>query len=551
MSIAELKLLLPFIAILLVAAVAVIAFCIIRARKKADQRIRDAFGKMPEYDRENRELSNAYHQQFANAHPNSRRIDHTTWNDLNMDDVFWRINACSCSVGEEYLYHILHELKGTPAELEKRERLLAWVNDHPEERLRLQKLLLGIGKKKHNGLSYYLLHASTKILKNSWIFVIMALLPVLGIALIPFFSTAGIALAFGAICANLIVYYVKRLSLENELESMRYFSAFLYGAKSINKRAGGKLEELGFDLAGSLKPFQKMRGLLPGKTQKAMADLETLILFGKSVFLVDLILYNHTVRMMAKHSKKLNALFEIIGEIDTAICVASYRCSLQHYCVPVFHSENTIRFSEIYHPLLKESVTNSASISNDSIITGSNASGKSTFIKTIAINSILAQTIHTCCAKQYALGFCYVATSMALRDDILSGDSYFITEIKSLQRIFEYCKAQRCVCFIDEILRGTNTPERIASSSAVLKSLHQTESLCIVASHDIELTEILSGIYDNYHFSETFESNAITFDYLLKEGASHSTNAIRLLEYMGFDKKIVEEATAFIQSRQK
>ncbi len=73
----------------------------------------------------------------------------------------------------------------------------------------------------------------------------------------------------------------------------------------------------------------------------------------------------------------------------------------------------------------------------------------------------------------------------------------------------------------------------------------------MVASHDIELTEILADIYDNYHFSETFENDLIEFDYLLKIGPSQSTNAVKLLKYMGFEKRIVDEATALLDNRNK
>ncbi|MGD1822847.1 MAG: MutS-related protein, partial [Pleomorphochaeta sp.] len=135
---------------------------------------------------------------------------------------------------------------------------------------------------------------------------------------------------------------------------------------------------------------------------------------------------------------------------------------------------------------------------------------------------------------------------MALRDNIEIGESYFMAEIRSLRRIMDECKKQRCVCFIDEILRGTNTPERIAASTAVLRVLHKTKSMCLVASHDIELTEILDEIYDNYHFSEHFEKEEVVFDYLLKKGPSKSRNAIRLLEYMGFDEQVVIDARAML-----
>ena len=517
-----------------------------RTKKKAEQRIRDAFGKAPSREREDLEYLTSYHMYASDIHSDKVILDEITWNDLNMDDVFQRINACSCSIGEEYLYHVLHELKTNSSDLEKREQLLEWMEAHPEERVQLQKILLGIGRKKYNGLSFFLFHASAKKLRNAWLYIVLALLPVAGILLMPFGVKAGFLLLLCAATVNIIVYSRKRMMLEGELETMQYFSALLYGAKSIERKLGSQIKPLGFDLTAVLKPFRKIGGLIPGGAQQITSDLESFTIFFKTIFLVDLIRFNRTVSYLIRYTDELNQLYQIIGELDTGVCIASYRRTLERYCIPKFHEDNTVRFSEACHPLLKEPIANSGYIGNDSIITGSNASGKSTFIKTIAINNVLAQTINTCCAKQYELSFSYVASSMALKDDILSGDSYFITEIKSLKRIIQYCKERRCVCFIDEILRGTNTPERIAASTAVLKLLHETGSLCLVASHDIELTKILADIYDNYHFSEKFENDTIEFDYLLKAGASHSTNAIRLLQYMGFDRRVVEEALAII-----
>lgn len=236
-----------------------------------------------------------------------------------------------------------------------------------------------------------------------------------------------------------------------------------------------------------------------------------------------------------------------IGEIDMAICVLSFRKSLPFYCLPTFRSENSIDFEDFYHPLLIDPIPNSDKISNDSIITGSNASGKSTFIKALAVNGILAQTIHTCAAKEFKLRFSLIITSMAVRDNISEGDSYFIKEIKSLKRILDKVQDTICTCFVDEILKGTNTIERIAASAAVLKYLHNMDCLCLTASHDIELTHILNNQYDNYHFREHITNDGIYFDYKLKQGPSQTRNAIKLLHYMNFDSQIVESAEALVE----
>ena len=95
---------------------------------------------------------------------------------------------------------------------------------------------------------------------------------------------------------------------------------------------------------------------------------------------------------------------------------------------------------------------------------------------------------------------------------------------------------------MDEVLRGTNTVERIAASSRILRSLTGEGVLCFAATHDIELTHLLEDVYHNYHFEETIENGDISFNYLLKRGRAQTRNAIRLLEVMGYDGRVIREA---------
>lgn len=537
-----------FIIIALIALIAGSFIFTHRSRNRAEADIRKAFGREPSSEEEDLSYLTSFYELKSATEDRENLIDSITWNDLSMDAVFRRINVCASSVGEEYLYDALHDLKSDFGDIEKRELLMNWLEEHPKGRVDLQRILLGLGKSKHNGLSTFLFYAEGKRLAHGWIYLVLGLLPLIGLLLLLFSPSTGIFILITTISVNSFVYTRKKLMLDGELETMQYFSALLNSAKLIQRHYGKEMTSLGLNFEGVLKPFRKTGGFIPAKMQGTASDLGSLFLAFRTIFLSDLILYNRTVNQVIRYTEELRMMFSIVGELDMAICVTSYRHSLSLYCTPEFRQDNIIRFSEVYHPLLRNPVTNSGVIDNDSIITGSNASGKSTFIKTIAINHILAQTINTCCAKSYTLGFSYIASSMALKDDILSGDSYFITEIKSLKRIIQYCKERCCLCFIDEILRGTNTPERIAASTAVLKLLHEMDSLCLVASHDIELTKILGELYDNYHFGETFEDDNITFDYLLKEGPSRSTNAIRLLKYMGFDQRIVEEAMNIVET---
>ncbi len=512
-----------------------------KRQKKEDDRL-SAFGQAPtelDYELDSIELFHHY----AKEKSAERFVDEITWNDLNMKDVFKRINVCATSAGEEYLYHLLHQGEFNKEQLAVREELIDWFIQNSAARVDVQKILFGLGKQAYNGFAHSLFHTEESHLKAPWLYAVLAVLPILSWGLLAI-SVGAAVIAFvltGAL--NAFIHFYFKMHLEKDLASRRFFSAMLRTVKKLNQYDQSGWQKNSTALKEAYKPFRYVRFVGgSASAQPAANDMAIFADYVRMIFLVDIIKYNYVGRVMRRNQQHLRALFETLGEIDVAICILSYRESLPHCCLPDFSDKAGMRFEGMYHPLLNNPVVNAAKIDNDSLITGSNASGKSTFIKALAINNILAQTIHTCCASSYELKGGLVVTSMAMRDDILSGESYFIREIKSLKRIIDDVEAGYCTCFIDEILRGTNTRERIAASTAVLESLHQTKSICIAASHDLELTEILAGQYDNYHFSEQIVGDDVVFDYTLKDGPSQTRNAIRLLERMGFEQEIVLKA---------
>lgn len=211
---------------------------------------------------------------------------------------------------------------------------------------------------------------------------------------------------------------------------------------------------------------------------------------------------------------------------------------------PVFSEEVQVLGEEVYHPLLTTPVPNEVNWTKNTLVTGSNASGKSTYVKSVAISCILSATIHTALATHFQLPFGHILTSMAVEDDIFEGDSYFIAEIKSVKRVLDLAETTvPCLCFIDEILKGTNTIERIAASSSMVHWLGAYPSLAFVATHDIELTEILKESCDNVHFEEQVtKEQGVTFDYQLRQGPSTTRNAIQLLHVLNYPQSIVEQA---------
>lgn len=259
---------------------------------------------------------------------------------------------------------------------------------------------------------------------------------------------------------------------------------------------------------------------------------------------IDLIKFNSMMKAMREHQKEIEEMIEIFGLLDACISIASFRELLPYYCSPKFDSDKkraVLDVENLYHPLILEPVANSIKTTKAVLVTGSNASGKSTFLKMVAINAILAQTIHTCMATECKMSYFRVMTSMALRDDLESKESYYIVEIKSLKRILDSAKKETpLLCIVDEVLRGTNTIERIAASSEILASLCLPHVLSFAATHDIELTYMLEEYYTNYHFEEEVKEDDVKFNYLLKKGRVTTRNAIRLLKMTGYDDSIVE-----------
>ncbi|MCL2362250.1 MAG: hypothetical protein FWC73_10610 [Defluviitaleaceae bacterium] len=516
----------------------------ISTKRRRLQSLGANFGKPPEDDGSLHIESAARYDQHIQAHePTEQWVDSITWNDLDMDKVFARINACQSSVGEEYLYHILHQLPLNSEALDKRENLIHFFNANPDIRLSVQGLLANrLGKENFNGLTALMFAPSSKLLKHRHIYTALALLPfAMGLVIILHLSI-GILGVLASFVINMFVHYKTKQHIAVELPTIKYLTSMLRCCKALTKNK--KLEGLPFmdEINKYYQNLKSIRRNIPGSTSMGGDMAESFLEYFNIMFLSDIRNYNKFIRIIKKHHQEFHAMYRAVGEIDVSISVLSFRHSLPVYSQPVFQSAAAMELTDIYHPLIADPVTNSAKIDNDSLLTGSNASGKSTFIKALAINGILAQTINTCAAASFKTRFSLVMTSMVVRDDLSAGDSYFIVEIKSLRRILEQVRKFPCTCYIDEILRGTNTIERIAASASVLEYLHKEDALCIAASHDIELTRILAEQYDNYHFRETVTDEGVHFNYKINNGPSTTRNAIKLLQFMDFPMEIVAQA---------
>ena len=425
---------------------------------------------------------------------------------------------------------------------------------HPDERVKVQLSMRRLGYTGKYSLYDYLDNLDYLGERSNRGNVLQDLLFLPCIALLFVNLSMGVLGLVALVIYNIMTYFKDKGEIDPYITSFAYVLRLLDVCGRLEKQNIPVCAEEWEALRLHRHSLQAMRRnsfwvMSPGRgTNNASGNpIEILLDYIRMVFHVDLIKFNGMLKHLRGHIEDVDALIGITGFLETAISVWAFRQSLEEgYCLPEFAAEMGVELEEGYHPLLEKPVKNSISAGRGVLLTGSNASGKSTFLKTAALNAVLAQTIHTCTADRYSAPLFYVYSSMALRDDLGGGESYYIVEIKALKRILDAAADGKrpVLCFVDEVLRGTNTVERIAASTQILASLGAAGILCFAATHDIELTELLSDRFDNYHFEEEVRDGDIVFNYRLLGGKATTRNAIRLLELMGYDEGIIRLANA-------
>ena len=525
-----------FLLLLALAALAGMAAGGVSYEKKLRRRVAGQFGRRPEEDYPLEDIP-----AYCQLDP-APAIDHTTWADLDMDLVFRRLNSCQSSVGEQVLYAQLHRLSPP----DHWEELLAHLESRPQEREALWLVLARLGKRKGGySLPGFLFTPVECQLPLAPLYPVLAWLPLAFLLLLPFFPWVGAGLFLAALCGNVILYYVGKRRIQGDLDALGAFLSLLSTCRKLENAL--TLPVLREELGAALSPFRPLLGRVVGTGVSGGADWELCREYFRLLTLRDLRLYRRSQKLMAAYPGQLRALFEAVGLVDLAIAALSFRATLPQWCRPEFSEENAFVFTGLFHPLLRDPVENSGRFTKDVLLTGSNASGKSTFLKALAVNAILGQSLLTCAAKGCRFRPGPVLTSMAVKDDISAGESYFMAEVRSLIRLTDAARQGRCLLLIDEILRGTNTGERLAASQAVLEELHRRDCLCVAATHDRELTGRLGGAYHNYHFQETLTEEGVQFDYALREGPANTQNAIRLLGLLGCAPGTVRRAEELAQ----
>lgn len=537
-----------FYFLIIILAVAIIGMIYDYKQKKLlVKQLEQEWGMCPDNDYSSEKI-NSIKFLFNSEKDNYIDIDDITWNDLDMNEIYLRINNTQSALGEEYLYALLRKPCFSSEDLLERNRLIEYFQSHEKERKQIQVSLNNVGKlRKISAFEY--INSLSKLEPGSNIpHYLMALGLLVSIIIIFIDPAAGVGISLLSLAINIITYFKYKAKIDNYITIIAFQLRLLDSIEDLVKNSVPELQEYTRSLSADLKTFKRYkRGSSIVVSRNVTGSiLEALMDYYRMATHHDLIKYNSMLSYFKNNKDTMNRIFKTVGFIDSMIAIASFRDMVDYYSIP--HLTKTknhpkLSITDVYHPLINDPVTNSIAEDRCTLLTGSNASGKSTFLKSLAINAILSQTIYTSLSREYTASYFVIYSSMALKDNILSNESYFIVEIKSLKRIIDKAKGKYpMLCFVDEVLRGTNTLERIAASSRILASLARDNALCFAATHDIELTYILENNYSNYHFSERIDGKQVLFDYRLYKGRAMTKNAIKLLNLLGYSENIISDA---------
>jgi len=517
-------------------------------KKKRINYLRSIWGKQIDRFR-NLDLIASYHN-LLNTKENESFVDDKTWKDLDFDSIFTKLDRNISGIGQQYLYHLLHKYERNENLLQKRFNLISYLKKDQELREKIQLNLFGLSGVSSYFVAYLILSKSIPNTKYYPLFILTSILTITSFLLITidgFFFFAALAL----LLTNLIINKIFSKKIYEYFTGFSSLNSLLISAISISKiKSVQPIADIEFlkqkrELLLSLK--KKLGYLVIDK--EYMNELILIAIEYLNMFLLfDIIAYYRSANTLLKYQNEMRAVFESVANLDLSISIASYLEENQLYSNPIFNNSGVISFLNLYHPLIKNAIPNTVeNLTNSVLVTGSNMSGKTTFIKTVGINFILSQTFYFSLSTSFKIPMYIVKSAIRRDQDLEEGKSYFFVEIETLHNFVVLAEETNKYLFlIDEIFKGTNTIERLASSTAVLEYLDMNNKV-FVTTHDIELKDLLENNFKMFHFSEQVENDKFFFNYKIKEGPCSSGNAIKLLEIMKYPDSITDEANSIVK----
>jgi len=513
-----------------------------RSRTQLLERLRGEWG----HPRSRRRDMEAIADLFRSREHSTAVLDDRTWNDLLMDEVFAHLDRTESSVGQQVLYDRLRAAP-VPRALDAFDAHVRAVTTDASRRERAQVVLARL----QSSAGYYVHRlARPDAIDRPWWHVVYPLWTAVALLLmsLAFLQPKLLPLALACYLVNFGIRIVNSRRAAGQIVWFRYVGPLLATAARLS---GDETSAITGTLTSDLAALSRLGRIARWVSRDPLAtDPLAFILLEllNVLFLLDTNALYLAASELRSHGVQLLKVIEAVGEIDAAIAIASFRTGTDGWIRPRFLSPDaSTTLVDLRHLLVDEPVPNSIALAppHGVLVTGSNMSGKSTFLRTVGVNVVIAQSIDTCLARRYEAPVYDVRSCIGRSDDLIAGKSYYLVEVESVLALVKASEETQPHLFIfDELFRGTNAVERIAAGEAVLRTLiaEGRRHVVLAATHDAELVDLLHDRYVVYHLGDAIGPNGLTFDYRLTPGPATSRNAISLLKLSGAPESLVAGA---------
>ncbi len=534
----------PAVAVLILAWFAMAGMDWVRKRRRL-RALTSRWGRPPEGRRTDPVVSRRLHDLMGpSSDPETSTLDDRTWADLDLDALHARMDHTLSPIGAQVLHRLLRTLRHDPRVLERRRRLLDLLEADHQLRNRLQLALVGLRDRGLGRLAETLWGDPPSPFRLKPLIPLLAIAPLVAVVA-AMTGHAPWMVVVATMVINMVIHYVQHRRLE--AFPLIHLGALLGAAARIETAAGEALPQT----RASVRPGL----IITASTRRRLSALQLedglgLAMYLRIVLLLDVAAWASAAAAVRRASSELRQLLVAVGEVDAMLAIASWR----HGVVgPLTEpkSRSTVAggmVDQVRHPLLDQPVPSSLEFDGRGIlVTGSNMSGKTTFLKALGVNAVFAQTIGLVMAERWSLPPFAVVTSIGRADNLIEGRSYYLAEVEAVARMVRVVGDAGVHLFLaDEIFRGTNAVERIGGAAAVLRYLARDGDLVLAATHDLELAEMLTEVYRPVHFAEGLDEDGLSFDYRLRPGVTTGRTALDLLEYVGYPDEVVVEARRLV-----
>lgn len=490
---------------------------------------------------------------FSHNSSGSESIDvhHPYTHDLDIfgeGSLFQFINRCNTRGGKKKLAERLSVQPQSNEEIRRWQVAISELASKTEFRHEVQALSMHIDEQIHDqGQLEHWLHQPSFVYGRPSYRVILNVFPPITVTLVVLaFFVSGLT-TFAVLAAVLqwvfLGFHLKRVNsfhqyISRKKNTLEKYAGVLYFVRKENY-SSSLMQVLGHSARDADEEVRKLASLVSALDARLNSMTN---LFANSLLLYDLQCVYRLEKWKTENATELIGWLEVVREAEVLCSLGTFSFNHQQFVFPSINSQQTLSAESMGHPLLGEGerVVNDIHMDDRQsimIITGANMAGKSTFLRSLGVNVVLALAGAPVCAKKFDCPLIELRSGMRTADSLKENQSYFYAELDRLKSIMdELRQGKPLLILLDEILKGTNSTDKQTGSIALMKQLVEHPSLVLIATHDLalgELENVYPGKVLNYSFEANIEDDQLYFDYKLKRGIAQKMNATFLMRKMG------------------